>query len=53
MVKNTAVANHSGTVTLNGVSGTFIDGYTSYSKIITYPNCILFNTVLNNNFTII
>ena len=53
MVKNTAVANQTGTVTLNGVSGTFIDGNSSYSKILTYPNCILFGTILNIIFTII
>ena len=53
MVNNTAVANQTGTVTLNGVSGTFIDGNSSYSKVITYPNCILFSTILNNIFTII
>ena len=53
MVKNTAVANQTGTVTLNGVSGTFIDGNSSYSKVLTYPNCILFSTILNNIFTII
>ena len=49
MVNNTAVANQTGTVTLNGVSGTFIDGNSSYAKILTYPNCILFSTILNNN----
>ena len=53
MVNNTAVANQTGTVTLNGVSGTLIDGNPSYSKILTYPNCILFSTILNNIFTII
>ena len=53
MVKNTAVANQTGTVTINGASGTFVDGNSSYNKIITYPNCILFSTILNNIFTII
>ena len=53
MVKNTAVANLTGTVISNGVSGTFIDGNSSYQKILTYPNCILFGTILNNIFTII
>ena len=53
MVKNTAVANQTGTVSLNGVSGTFIDGNSSYSKVLTYPNYILFSTILNNIFTII
>ena len=53
MIKNTAIPNQTGTVTLNGLSGTFIDGNTSYSKIITYPNCILFGTILKNIFTII
>ena len=53
MVNNTAVANQNGTVTLNGPSGTFIDGNSSYSKILSYPNCILFSTILNNIFTII
>ena len=53
MVKNTAVANQTGTVTLNGASGTFIDGNSSYSKILTYPNGILFSTILNNIFSII
>ena len=53
MVKHTAVANQTGTVTLNGASGTFIDGNSSYSEILTYPNCILFSTILNNMFTII
>ena len=53
MVKNTAVANQTGTITLNGASGTFIDGNSSYSKIITYPNCIVFSTILNNIFTIV
>ena len=53
MVKNTAVANQSGTVTLNGISGTFIDGNSSYSKVLNYPNCILFSTILNDIFTII
>ena len=53
MVNNTAVANQTGTVTLNGVSGTYIDGNSSYSKVLTYPNCILFSTILNNIFTII
>ena len=53
MVKNTAVANQTGTVTLNGVPGTYIDGNSSYSKINNYPNCILFSTMLNNIFTII
>ena len=53
MVNNTAVANQTGTVTLDGASGTFIDGNSSYSKILTYPNCILFSTILNNIFTII
>ena len=53
MVKNTAVANQTGTVTLNGVSGTFIGGNSSYSIVLTYPNCILFSTILNNIFTII
>ena len=53
MVKSRAVANQTGTVTLNGASGTFIDGNSSYSKILTYPNCILFSTILNNIFTII
>ena len=53
MIKNTAIANQSGTVTLNGAAGTFIDGNSSYSKILVYPNCILFSTILNNIFTII
>ena len=53
MIKNTAIANLTGTVTLNGAPGTFIDGNSSYSKILTYPNCILFGTILNNIFTII
>ena len=53
MVKNTAFASQTGTVTLNGASGTFTDGNSSYSKILTYPNCILFSTILNNIFTII
>ena len=53
MVKDTAVANQTGTVTLNGASGTFIDGNSSYSKILSYPTCILFGTILNNIFTII
>ena len=53
MIKNTAIANQTGTVTLNGASGTFIDGNSSYQKILTYPNCILFGTILNNIFTII
>ena len=35
MVKNTAVANQTVTVTLNGVSGTFIDGNSSHSKVLT------------------
>ena len=51
MIKNTAVGNQTGTVTLNGVSGAFIDG--NYEIILTYPNCILFGTILNNIFTII
>ena len=53
MVKNTAIANQTGTVTLNGPSGTYIDGNSSYQKILTYPNCILFSTILNNIITII
>ena len=53
VINNTAVANQTGTVTLNGASGTFIDGNSSHSKVLTYPNCILFSTVLNNIFTII
>ena len=53
MVNNTAVANQTGTVTLNGPSGTYIDGNLSYVKILTYPNCILFGTILNNIFTVI
>ena len=53
MIKNTAVANQTGTVTINGASGTFIDGNSSYSKILSYPNCILFSTILNNICTII
>ena len=53
MIKNSATANQTGTVTLNGVSGTYIDGNSSYSKILNYPNCILFSTILNNIFTII
>ena len=53
MIKNSAIANQTGTVTLNGVTGTFIDGNSSYSKILTYPNCILFSTILNNIITII
>ena len=53
MIKNTAIANQTGTVTLNGASGTFIDGNSSYQKILTYPNCILFSTILNNIITII
>ena len=53
MAKNTAVANQTGTVTLNGVSGTYIHGNSSYEKILTYHNCILFGTILNNIFTII
>ena len=53
MAKNTAVANQTGTVTLNGVSGTYIDGNSRYGKILSYPNCILFSTILNNIFTII
>ena len=53
MVKNAAVANQTGTVTLNGPPGDFIDGNSRYSKILTYPNCILFSTVLTNIFTII
>ena len=51
MVSNTAAANQSGTVTLNGPSGTYIDVNTI--KSLYYPNCILFNTVLNNIFAII
>ena len=35
------------------VLSTFIDGNSSYSKILVYPNCILFSTILNNMFTII
>ena len=53
MVKNSAIANQLGTVTLNGSNGTFIDGNSSYSKVLSYPNCILFGTILNNIFTII
>ena len=53
MINNTAVANQTGTVALNGASGTFIDGNSSYSKILNYPNCILFSTIINNIFTII
>ena len=53
MVNNTAVTNQTGTVTINGASGTFIGGNSSYSKILTYTNCILFSTILNNIFTII
>ena len=53
MVSNTAIANQTGTVTLNGASGTFIDGNSSYSKFLTYTNCILFSTILHNIFTII
>ena len=53
MVKNIAVANQTGTVTINGASGTFIDGNSSYSKVLSYPNCILFSTIINNIFTII
>ena len=52
MVNNTADANQTGTVTLNGASGAYIDGNSSYSKILNYPNCILFSTILNNIFTI-
>ena len=37
MIKNTAIANQTGTVTLNGVSGTFIDGNSSYSKFLVVP----------------
>ena len=53
MVKNTAVANETGTITLSGPPGTYIDGNSSYRKVLTYPNCILFSTILNNIFTII
>ena len=53
MVNNTAVATQTGTVSLNGVSGTYIDGNSGYSRIINYPSCILFSTILNNIFTII
>ena len=53
MIKNSAIANQTGTVTLNGPSGSFIDGNSSYSKFLTYPNCILYGTILNNIFTII
>ena len=53
MIKNRAIANQTGTVTLKGLSGTFIDGKSSYSKILGYPDCILFSTILNNIFTII
>ena len=53
MVNNTADANQTGTVTLNGASGAYIDGNSSYSKILNYPNCILFSTILNNIFAII
>ena len=53
MIKNTAIANQTGTVTINGTSGSFIDGNSSYQKILTYPNCILFGTILSNIFTII
>ena len=52
MVNNTVVANQTGTITLNGPSGTYIDGNSSYSKFLSYPNCILFSTILNNIFTI-
>ena len=53
MIKNSAIAIQTGTVIINGASGTFIGGNSSYSKIVTYPNCILFSTILNNIFTII
>ena len=43
-IKNTAIANQTGTVTLNGVSGTYIEGNSSYVKILTYP--IVFYSVL-------
>ena len=46
MIKNSAIANQTG-------SGTFIDANSSYQKILTYPNCILFGTIISNIFTII
>ena len=42
LVKTTALAIQSRTITLDRPSGTFIDGNTSYSEISTYTNCILF-----------
>ena len=37
MVNNTAVANQSGALTLNGSSGTYINGNTSYGKRVNLP----------------
>ena len=53
MVNNTAVANQTGTVTLNGPSGTYTDGNSSCENFLTCPTCTLFSTILNNIFTII